>query len=205
MKKGLLLALAMVMAFCIGIGGTLAYLFVETNQVVNTFAYGDIEIDLTETVNGTSQSAATNKVENDNFKMVPGNTLTKDPKVTVKANSEACWLFVKVEKSDNFDNFMTCEIADGWTELASVAGANYKVYYREVGAVTVNTEFTVLNDNQVAVKNTVLKTNLKALTESTYPTLTFTAYAVQKANVATVADAWALVETKGVPVTNASN
>ena len=32
------------------------------------------------------------------------------------------------------------------------------------------------------------------------PTLTFAAYAVQKANVSTVADAWALVGTKGDPI-----
>ena len=48
MKKGLILVIAMAMAFCIGIGATLAYLYVQTDPVVNTFVYGDINIRLDE-------------------------------------------------------------------------------------------------------------------------------------------------------------
>ena len=195
MKKSLILALAVLMVVCFAAGATLAYLFVETNQVVNTFAYGDINIDLTETVNGNSQSAATNKVENNNFKMIPGDTLTKDPEVIVKAGSEACWLFVKVEKGNNFDTFMTYQMASGWTEMGTGTG----IYYREVSAAAADQEFAVLLNNQVTVKPEVTKVMLNALTEGTMPTLTFTAYAVQKNNVASVTDAWNLVATKGIP------
>ena len=172
MKKKVLSIVAVVLVLCCAIGGTLAWLTDRTNPVVNTFTVGDINIELTETTT--------------NYKMVPGNTISKDPKVTVKANSEACWLFVKVEKSSNFDNFMTYEMADGWTALPGVAG----VYYREVAATTTATEFSVLKDNSVLVKNTVTKADLNALTQNTFPTLTFTAYAVQKDNVADAATAW---------------
>lgn len=172
MKKKVLSIVAVVLVLCCAIGGTLAWLTDRTNPVVNTFTVGDINIELKETTT--------------NYKMVPGNTITKDPKVTVKANSEACWLFVKVEKSSNFDNFMTYEMADGWTALPGVAG----VYYREVAATTTATEFSVLKDNSVLVKNTVTKADLNALTQNTFPTLTFTAYAVQKDNVADAATAW---------------
>lgn len=172
MKKKVLSIVAVVLVLCCAIGGTLAWLTDRTNPVVNTFTVGDINIELTETTT--------------NYKMVPGNTITKDPKVTVKANSEACWLFVKVEKSSNFDNFMTYEMADGWTALPGVAG----VYYREVAATTTATELSVLKDNSVLVKDSVTKADLNALTQSTFPTLTFTAYAVQKDNVADAATAW---------------
>ena len=182
MKKGLILVLAMVMVVCISISATLAYLFVDTTPVENTFEYGDINITLDE-----SKDLA--------LKMIPGNTITKDPAVTVLKDSEACWLFVKIDKSANFDNFMTYEIADGWTALPGETN----VYYREVPATEADTEFAVLKDNEVLVKATVLKTELNALTEGTMPTLTFTAYAVQKDNVTSVADAWKLVGTKGVP------
>lgn len=173
MKKKVLSIVAVVLVLCCAIGGTLAWLTDKTGPVVNTFTVGDINIELAES-------------ENLDLKMVPGNTITKDPKVTVKANSEACWLFVKVEKSSNFDNFMTYEMADGWTALPSVAG----VYYREVAATTAATEFSVLKDNSVLVKNSVTKTMLNGLGETTFPTLTFTAYAVQKDNVNSAADAW---------------
>lgn len=182
MKKGLILILSIVMVVCISISATLAYLFVETTPVENTFEYGDINITLDES-------------KDLDLKMIPGNTITKDPAVTVLKDSEACWLFVKIDKSANFDDFMTYEIADGWTALPGETN----VYYREVPATEADTEFAVLKDNEVLVKATVLKTELNALTEGTMPTLTFTAYAVQKDNVTSVADAWKLVGTKGVP------
>ena len=172
MKKKVLSIVAVVLVLCCAIGGTLAWLTDKTASVKNTFTVGDINIELTETTT--------------NYKMVPGNTISKDPKVTVKANSEACWLFVKVEKSANFDSLMTYDMADGWTELPSVTG----VYYREVAATTAATDFSVLKGDSVSVKDTVTKADLNALTQNTFPTLTFTAYAVQKDNVADAATAW---------------
>lgn len=193
MKKGLILILSIVMVVCISISATLAYLFVETTPVENTFEYGDINITLDES-------------EELDLKMIPGNTITKDPIVTVLKDSEACWLFVKIDKSANFDDFMTYEIADGWTALPGETN----VYYREVPATEANTAFAVLKDNKVLVKATVLKTDLNAFDadkngelsdaeKAALPKLTFTAYAVQKDNVTSVADAWKLVGTEGLP------
>ena len=181
MKKGLILILSIVMVVCISISATLAYLFVETTPVENTFEYGDINITLDES-------------KNLDLKMIPGNTITKDPIVTVLKDSEACWLFVEISESTNFDDFMTYEIADGWTALPEKTN----VYYREVLATEDDTEFAVLKNNLVSVKDTVTKDMLNS--ESfVKPTLTFKAYAVQKDNVTSEADAWNLVGTKGVP------
>lgn len=166
--------LLFVLVLSFTIGGTLAWLTDTTEPVTNTFTYGDINITLAETT--------------EVYKMVPGNSISKDPSVTVESGSEACWLFVKVEESANFKDFMTYAIASGWTQLADVNG----VYYREVDAVTEDTEFDVLANNQVQVSDTVTKEALNALTEATYPTLTFTAYAVQKDNIETVAEAWTI-------------
>ena len=175
MKKKLTVSLAVLaLVACMTAGATLAWLTAKTSSVTNTFTYGDINIELAETT-GTS------------YKMVPGNTIAKDPKVTVKANSEACWLFVKVEKSGNFDSFMEYGIADGWTKLDGVDG----VYYREVASPTDDTVFDVLKDNSVTVKTTVTKEQFNSLTSN--PTLTFTAYACQKDNVSTATQAWNLV------------
>ena len=41
------------------------------------------------------------------------------------------------------------------------------------------------------MKDTVTKADMDALTEETYPTLSFIAYAIQQANLASAADAWA--------------
>ena len=196
-KKATIAVTALLLVLCFAIGGTLAWLKAETKPVVNTFTYGDINIDLSES-------------ENLNLKMIPGNDITKDPKVTVEANSEACWLFVKVEESNNFDDFMTYAIASGWTLYnTTTTGSDIKtddttddtyVIYREVDANTANagTSYQVLagkeeyQNGYVTVNDAVTKKMFAALTEATRPTLTFTAYAVQSDNVTTVADAWTI-------------
>ncbi len=176
MKKKLSIYLiATAILLCCAVGGTIAWLTDQTDSVKNTFTFGDINIILDETTS--------------NYKMVPGNTISKDPKVTVKANSEACWLFVKVEESSNFDDFMTYSIDSSWTAL----GTSYPgVYYREVAASASDQVFNVLTNNQVTVNESVTK---EMFNDSSFvePTLTFTAYAVQKDNISTATAAWAKI------------
>lgn len=177
-KKSLALFLAIAIVVVGVVAGTVAWLTDRTAAVNNTFTTSDITIELTET---TGES----------YKMIPGWNIGKDPKVTVKAGSEACYLFVKLQKSENFDTFMTYEMADGWQALPGNAG----VYYREVAAATADTTFEVLQGNQVSVKGEVTKAQMNGLTEDTYPTLTVTAYASQLNKNATTefgpAAAWA--------------
>lgn len=176
-------ALALVLVFGAVVGGTLAWLIDFTEPIKNTFTVGNVNIDLTEADGSVTAGGSAE------FKMVPGETIAKDPKVTVEAGSEACWLFVKVEESENLDDFITYGIAAGWTELAGENG----VYYREVGANTqAAQEFSVLAGDQVTVLDSVTKEMMDGLADvdATQPTLTFTAYAVQSAGFATAADAW---------------
>lgn len=179
MKKFIsIVAIALVL--CCVVGGTLAWLQAETTPVVNTFTYGDINITLTETTGSE-------------YKMVPGGTLAKDPKVTVNANSEACYLFVKIEKSANYGTYLAdYTVADGWTQLVDDKGDIVDgVYYRTVAATTADTSFYVLagkdgyTNGFVTVKDGVTKAQMEALQDegATLPTLTFTAYAVQSENI----------------------
>lgn len=175
--------LAVTLLIGCAIGGTVAWLTAKTDPVVNTFTYGDINIELTET-----------KPANQQAKIIPGVNIEKDPKVTVKANSEACWLFVKVEEAGTFvEGKVTYSIADGWTQGdGTKIPAN--VYYREVNAVTTDTSFYILagdttyRNGVVKVSENLTKTEVNSIT--TQPTLTFTAYAVQKDGISTAADAW---------------
>lgn len=190
--KPLALILALVLTVGGVIGGTVAWLIATPDPVVNTFTYGDINIELDETDTGLDNDGkdTTNKYE-----MMPGQAITKDPVITVKADSEEMWLFVKLEKSSNFDTFMEYTVADGWTALSGVDG----VYFKHITAEEVadaDMEIHVIANDTVTVKETVTKEQLNALdsgTTATYPTLTVTAYAVQYAGNATAADAWAKV------------
>lgn len=178
MKKKLTTVLAIVLVVALSVAGTYAYLTAKTAQVVNTFTVGNVNIDLKETTT--------------DYKMVPGMTIEKNPKVTVKANSEDCWLFVKVEKSANFDSFLKYDMANGWTALDGVAG----VFYRPVEAGTADQDFAVLANDTVTVKPDVTKDMMDAIDNGTAakPTLTFTAYACQADGFTSVADAWAVAK-----------
>lgn len=173
-KKTLALVLALTLLVAGIVGGTLAWLTDQTDEVKNTFTVGDINIGLTETTA--------------DYKMVPGNTIAKDPTVTVKANSEACWLFVKVTESTDLKDFITYAIAEGWTALPGVDG----VYYREVPASAADQTFSVLAGDAVTVKSDVTRTMLETA-KTDAPTLTFQAYAIQKDHFATADAAWAEV------------
>lgn len=180
-KKTIAVVLALVLVICCAVGGVLAWLTDTTAPIENIFTVGNVKIALAEG-------------EKLDLKMVPGKDITKDPVATVKANSEACYLFVKVEKSNNFDDFMTYTMAEGWNQLKDADGNDVSgVYYREVGTATTDTTFNVIKDNKVTVKTSVTQSMMDNLTNGTLPTLTFTAYACQSAGFDTPAAAWAEV------------
>lgn len=177
-KKTIALVLTCILCVGIGVGGTLAWLTANSTPVVNTFTTSDISITLSESANL-------------DLKMVPGHTITKDPQVTVDNSSEDCWLFVKIDKSDNYGTYLAdYVVATGWEPVET------GVYGRKVFKTDTTKTFYVLEDNKVAVLDTVTKTDMTAA-NTTPPTLTFTAYATQlykdNTNQFSAADAWAKV------------
>ena len=168
-KKGLAMVLALVLLAVCAVSGTLAWLTAKSDTVVNTFTTSDIKVELKETT-GTE------------YKMIPGYTIGKDPKATVLAGSEECYLFVKLEKSSNFDTYLDYAIADGWTKLEG-EGITDTIYYRVVDGTTnqIGTAYSVLKGDQVTVKGSVTKEQMNALDAEgvAKPTLTITAYASQ--------------------------
>lgn len=185
--KTALFFVSLVIFICSFLGGTLAWLITKTDPVINTFTYGDVNITLAES---DTQDGDDNPNTN-TYSMVPGHKIEKDPLITVKTDSENCWLFVKLEKSKDFDDFMTYEIADGFIALDGADG----VYYRQVDKKDADQSFPVIKDNTVNVKEDVTKEMLNSLTQ--YPTLAVTAYAVQRDSdieaIDTAQEAWAMV------------
>ena len=156
------------------IGGTVAWLTDKTNSITNTFTYGDINIELTES---TGES----------YKIIPGVNIKKDPKVTIKGGSEPCYVFVKVDENGTFvKDKVTYAVAEGWTALTGNDG----VYYRVVSSGTADQSFSVLAGDQIIVSENLTKDDIKGIAN---PTLTFTAYAVQQSGSANAAEAWAKV------------
>lgn len=178
-KRTVALLMAAVLLFGAAVGGTLAWLQDSTDPIVNTFTAGHVKIGLEET-----------KPDSQTAKMVPGATIEKDPKITVAAGSEACYVYVKVETAAGegayaFDKYISYEL-DGWTALEGVAN----VFYKTVNAATANegTTLNILVDEEVTVLNTVTSTMLEKVSNDEIDvTMTFTGYAVQQD--ATLADA----------------
>ena len=183
--------LALTMVVGCAVDGTVAWLVSKSEPSVSTFTLGDINIKLT----GESESQS--------LKIIPGVEITRSLKVTVEPNSEACWLFVKVEGT-NWSHFPD---ANGTAKVSySVAGGtndwkaldNYPgVYYREVSAGDAQTGVVYDVNCNVTVSEELTKAEVNSITAENQPKLTFTAYAVQKDGIADAGTAWA----KAVPTT----
>lgn len=177
--------LALTMVVGCAVDGTVAWLVSESESSVSTFTLGDINIKLTEA-----------ESESQPLKIIPGVEIRRSLKVTVEPNSEACWLFVKVEET-NWSRFPD---ANGTAKVFySVAGGtndwkaldNYPgVYYREVSAGDAQTGVVYDVNCNVTVSQMLTKAEVNSIASGTQPKLSFTAYAVQRYSFEDAAKAW---------------
>lgn len=174
----ILIALALLLG---GVGVTMAFIASSSSPVINTFTVGNIALSLTETT-GTD------------YQLIPGTVVNKDPKLTVKAGSDTCWLFFRMTASQELAACATYAAAEGWTLLSG----SESVYYRQVDRTDVDIAFPLLQSNQVRIKATLTEEQLAALQAS--PTLSFTGYAIQNYGIATAEDAWQQLISEGVTV-----
>lgn len=154
------LAITLAAALLIG-GGTMAYLYQNTDDVINNFNANNVLVELTESTGNQ-------------YDIIPGTEQSKDPKVAVNATLDS---YVYVEVTDTTEGLVKYNIAEGWTSLDGFPG----VYYREVRAADAEKEFYVLKDNKVkydaALENSDMMTN-GVLKQGI--ALTFKASAIQK-------------------------
>ena len=111
-RKWLIIATALLV---LGVGATIAYLVSSPATVKNTFTVGDVALTLTETTG-------------EEYRMIPGTAIKKDPLVTVVGGSEECYVYVKLDRANGLDDYVTYALADGWALLGGFDG----VYYRMV-------------------------------------------------------------------------
>ncbi len=168
-KKNLLVtATATVLALTMAFGGTFAYLTATSNEVENDFKTNSNNVELKETTEG--------------YDIVPGTSQEKDPTVTATYTLDS---YVYVEVTDNTQELVTYEIADGWTELGSYTndGVTVTVYYQlvkyNVNSATegvCTSTLSVLEDNTVYYPSSITNANMDAAENVS---LTFQAYIVQ--------------------------
>jgi len=97
-SKVLILFLSAMLLVGASVLGTMAYLK-SSDTVTNTFTVGSVKIELDEAdvdVDGGYVSDEDARVKENEYHLLPGHTYIKDPTIHVDADSEDCYLFVKV-------------------------------------------------------------------------------------------------------------
>lgn len=123
-SKALLLTLCAVLLVAASVLGTMAYL-TSSAEVKNTFTIGKVEIKLDEakvTADGIPVEGAA-RVTANSYKLMPGNTYTKDPTVTVKAGSEEAYVRMKVTFNNATKIIALCTDPEYADEVTGVENA----------------------------------------------------------------------------------
>lgn len=179
-KAALIASCALVLMFAT-IAGTIAYL-TSTATIQNTFTSGKVKITLDNEVG--------EGVNVDAYKLLPGKTYDYNPVVTVVADSEACYLFVKVvnnianleeENDENHKTIATQLAANGWEPLS---GDVYS-YNRTVTSSNANQKVNVFKD--FTISKDADNENFENIATKN---IEITAYAVQADGFTTAANAW---------------
>lgn len=182
-SKALLLLLCAVLLVVGSVAGTLAYL-TSYGEVTNTFTVGKVAITLDEAKvdeYGVAEEGA-DRVQENEYKLIPGRTYVKDPIVHVDSKSENCFLYVKVENNIvgiEAETTIAAQLAaNGWTAIEE--GSNV-YYYKDVCGAGFNiptfTQFKIRED-------------VSDLSAYEGLTIVVTAYAVQHDGFANAVAAW---------------
>ncbi len=158
--KALLLVMSALLLIVSTVFATMAYL-TSTAEVKNTFSVGNVTISMDEAkVNeyGVPVTGA-DRVTANTYKLIPGHKYDKDPIVTVKANSEKCYVFVRIENEiaaiESGTTIRSQITAYGWALLDGTTD----VFYKTVDLSAVDQElpvfeyFTIKNDADVSAYN----------------------------------------------------
>lgn len=204
MRKILGVTLSAAALMAASVFGTMAYL-TDTEAVTNTFTVGKVQITLDEAKvdemgkpDGTTRWQPTEEDPAQEYHLIPGHEYTKDPTIHVDADSENCYLFVKVENGiadieTKTGKTIAAQMKEiGWVEVDGDKGIYVLAkgendtpdYTYTVGGgahVEVFNEFTVDGDS---VDN-------DKIAEYAKKEVVVTAYAVQAAGFDTSLDAWA--------------
>lgn len=178
-KKSLITMLvALTLVAVVGVGATLAYLSSTTGTLTNTFTVGKVsitqdEIDIDKITPDNENPRTTDG--NDYTDIQPGDTLKKDPTVTVLANSSDCYVFMKLSGADALVNSFVVQDEDGndvnafsfdgfndnWVKVSGDEDSVLDGVYRYTSVVTKSEENnTVLPALFTSVKYSIYATEL---------------------------------------------
>lgn len=162
MKKSkiLIMTLCAVVLIAASVMGTLAYL-TDSEEVVNTFTVGNVDITLDETDVDTAGKPIEGKprVKENEYHLIPGGEYVKDPTVTVIKGSEEAYIRMLVTISDISD--IKAVLGDDFLPENYVEGYNNNIWkcvnIKDNGDDTVTYEFRYLKGIDKASADIVLE------------------------------------------------
>lgn len=200
-KKLLIMSVAMVLVCAFAVGMTIAYL-TSTDEVVNTFTVGNVQIKLDEAkvdvygnlVVDSETGSPVPRVKANSYKLIPGHTYNKDPMVTVLSGSEESFIKMTVTftKSAELDAIFGTNGADltsifigydsanwiykGNTKDTTANTRTYEFWYKD--AVPATTEDVALDAlfDRITVPGTITNAQLSTIKDMK---ITVNAYAIQ--------------------------
>lgn len=206
-KKTLTIAIALVLVVALAVGATWAYLTATTGPVKNTFVAGGAvkqsDLELFEHVANKktdgSYTLGSGTTTNNEYTVMPGVNLPKDPTVKVAAANGPYYLFVEVTKGAKVDGdtlkytvdsskwFRLTSITDREVYVYAVDGAEATILDGKLDATPVLKAISDTDSNTIQVSTD--NTKVAALTTAN-SALTFQAYACQSAGFADAATAF---------------
>lgn len=193
-KKTLTIAIALVLVVALAVGATWAYLTATTGEVKNTFVAGKLFDDggtltlkehkaVAQTSGEYSYKVSTEEATGNEYNLLPGTKIEKDPfvKVTGLKAGASCYLYVEVAASDA-SGVLNYSVANTWELLNGVTGKNGGLVYvyktNDGNRVTANVAATdILESNLVTVNDFGVNSDANA-------SLTFYGYLCQSAGFA---------------------
>lgn len=180
MSKVLLLVLCAALLVVASVMGTLAYLTHTTDPVTNTFTIGKVAITLDETdVDLYGIKDGDTRVTQNTYKLIPGREYLKDPMIHVNADSEECWVFIKMNNELGAAASILID-TENWTLVETAADGVVYAYNTKMAAGASTTalfsNFTFAADADPEVYDG--------------KTITLIGYAVQADGFTTAVEAW---------------
>lgn len=123
MKKKTILvaAIAVMLVAALVVGGTLAYFTDKTEAKPNTFTVGNVGIELTETA----------WHDNDDHTLVPGKFYDKNPTITVDADSQDAYVFLKLDLN-KYVSLINLMGVDAYKNVDALKGQTYPGFIKFV-------------------------------------------------------------------------
>ena len=170
MKKTLTIALSMVLVAAIAVTGTLAFLTASSTELVNKFTFGNTEVTIAE----PKWTAAVGG-EGKPMKVVPGETVDKDPTVTVKGSEE---VYVYAYVNNALAEYVTIGATGAnWVAVSSLEGL-YRYHTTVTPAEGTGTELEPLF-NTVTISDEITQEELETSKPFDNGSITVQAYVHQ--------------------------